>query len=61
MSTAEQACTYASLILLDDGIEITVRRHTRAKLVSILADPLWRNSEAAPPFKLGIVTIVVSL
>lgn len=27
MSTSELACTYASLILHDEGIEVTVRLH----------------------------------
>lgn len=33
MSTAELACSYAALILADDGIEVSVRIQNSLKLV----------------------------
>ena len=44
MSTAELACTYAALILHDDGADVSVRRR---RLPS--APPLPFPAAAAPP------------
>ena len=42
MSTAELACSYAALILADDGIEVSVRIPNSLKLVDS-----WRLEDRA--------------